>query len=290
MTKKTVFGVAVVAIAAFGIVAPASASCIPDKSASTYGQAGSKYWLPAGAQGTSSGIAWQLGAPGSYDSRGGAVPCPQDNTVWYFSAGGGNLNLHLGACGAGCPATGSSLAVLYQSSGLAGTDFLLDTAVEVPSDAVNFDFSVQGNHQMIPIPRPAVLSSSRAPGVVNLSVQIPSIAGGLYGPNAASAVTGFRILTKSSATDPGRDAASFDVAPAAIIANPGGTGATQAVVLNCTNPADQWLVTQIQFENGAVLSNAVSSATRVRCDPALANPGNYKIVPKKLAAPTRDAQ
>jgi hypothetical protein len=277
MTKKIVFGVMLVALVAVVAVPSASAACIPAKSATTFSTL-TAYWVPTDSTGSLVGQAWQLGSPGTYSSTG----CP---TFMTFDPGGVTLNLDLGSCGSGCPAALSTLATLAQHIRADGTsEFLLDTIVETPAATVNFDYATQGNHNMIPIPRPRVLSSARVATNVNLNVAVDSIAGGLYGPNAGSAVTGFRILTKSSAVDPGNDAANYDAVPAAVIANPGGTGASQPVVLNCTNPADQWIVTQIQFEGGTVLGGATSAATRVRCDPALANP-KYKIVPKKIGAP-----
>ena len=169
--------------------------------------------------------------------------------------------------------------MLALSKTATGTEFLLDTIVETPASSANFDYGTQGNHAMIPIPRPRVLSSARVASTLNLSVAADSIAGGLYGPNAANAVTGFRILTASAGADPGRDASAYTLA--ATIVSPGGGAATQPVALNCTNPQDQWLVTQIQFEGGAVLSSAVSGATRVHCDPTIANPKpKVKIAPK----------
>ena len=273
MTKKIVFGAAAIAVSALLMAPSASAACNPGKSATTF-SAVTAYWIPVQAGGTLVGQAWQLGAPASFSSAG----CPQ----FLSETGGGiSLALDLGACGTGCTAPLATLATLAQSQGPAGTSFLLDTIVETPASSVNFDYSTQGNHNMIPIPRPRVLSSARVATNLNLSVALDSIAGGLYGPNAASAVNGFRILTASSATDPGRDASAYSAVPAAVVSSPGGAATTQAVVLNCTNPQDQWLVTQIQFENGLVLSGAVSGATRVHCDPTIANPKpKVKIAPK----------
>jgi hypothetical protein len=283
MTKKFVFGAAALAVSALLMTPSASASCNPGKSATTFSTS-TAYWVPLEAGGTLTGAAWQLGAPGSFRSDGGAVVCSD----FLVETGGGlSLALDLGACGAGCPATGATLATLAQSSGPAGTSFLLATIVETPAATVNFDYATQGDHAMIAIPRPRVLSSAKNLGnplLVDLNVALDSIAGGLYGPNAASAITGFRILGASASSDPGRDASAYTLR--ASVPAGGGTAATQALQVDCSNPnSDQWLVTQISFENGAVLSGAVSGATRVNCNPALANPKNpkVKVAPKVRA-------
>jgi hypothetical protein len=130
-----------------------------------------------------------------------------------------------------------------------------------------------------------VVSSSRVGTLVNVSVQVPSIAGGLYGPNAASAVTGYNILSAPSATNPGRNAAAYSLRTA-VVAPGGTTGTSGTVPVDCTNVnADQWVVTQLTFEAGAVLSSSVSEPTRVNCNPALADP-KYKIIPKKTGPKT----
>jgi hypothetical protein len=282
MMKKIVLGVVVAAIAV-SMVPTASASCIPAKNASTYANGGQAYWhssIPGSDSSTLVGQTWQLGAPGTWNGAGGAVPCAD---FLYFLPGNPNinLNLNLGGCGAGCPATGSTLAILAQNRGPVGTEFLLATVTEKLTGDTFYDYAEQGDHNMVSLGRPRVASSSRTGTTVNLNVQIPALSGGLYGPNAASAVTGYRILSQSSATNPGRNAASFTTTLATVAAPGGAAVPSTPVTVDCSNIAnDQWIVAQLTFENGAVFSNAVSEATQVKCNPALADP-KYKIVPKK---------
>jgi hypothetical protein len=274
MNKKTVLGVAVVALAALVMVPSASASCIPAQNASTSDPAAGvyAYWHPASGNGVLVGQTWQLGAPGNW-STGNCVD------FLYFSGSDVNLNLNLGGCGNGCPAPLSTLAVLAQNKTAVGTDFLVATVVQTPTRNNFFDYSTQGDHAMVPMPRPRVTSSARAGSTVNLNVQVPAVSDGFYGPNAASAITGYNILSAASATNPGRDAAAYTLR-SSIPAAGGGAG-TGAVTVDCTNTAqDQWVVTQLVFEGGQVSSSAVSEATRVNCNPALADP-KYKIVPKR---------
>jgi hypothetical protein len=287
MTKKFVFGVAIVALV-FVVMAPAaSASCGVDKAASTYAS-GLAYWhSPVGDSGVLRGQSWQLGAPAVWNSSGGLNCNDIDQGggspgFLYHIAGTDKigLNLHMGTCGQGCPApnNANTVVVLATNKGATGTDFLVATINETQTN-INYDFSTLGDLTTIPLPRPKVLSSSRAGSNVNLSIGIDSIAGAFHGPNAAQAVTGYNVLSASSATDPGRSAAAYTLR--GTIAAPGGAAATVPVVVDCGNLAnDQWVTTQIVFEGGVVLSDSVGGATRIKCNPALADP-KYKIVPKK---------
>jgi len=280
MMKKIVLGVVVTAVA-IAVVPSASASCNPAQNANTYANGATAYWHTSivGADNAAIvGQTWQLGAPGTFSGSGGAVPCAD---FLYFSPGGINVNLNLGGCGAGCPATGSTLAILAQVRGSVGTEFLLATVTETLTGDTFFDYAAQGDHNMVEVSRPRVVSSSRAGTLVNAQVSIPAVSGGLYGPNAGSAITGYRIVSASSPTDPGRNAAAFTTTLATVVA-PGGTAAAATpVTVDCANIAnDQWIATQINFENGAVLSSAVSQPTQIKCNPSLADP-KYKIVPKK---------
>lgn len=285
MTKKTVFGVAAVALAALVMAPSASAACGGIRTASTYnsGTGQFTYWhSPSGdATGTIVGQTWQLGAPATW-STGNCT------NFLYFGAGGIGLNLDLGSCGNGCPslppAPLPTLVILAQKQDPTGvTDFLLATVLETPGGSVNFDYSTQGAHVMIPIPQPTVLSSSKAGSIVTLHVSLPSIAAGLFGPNAASAVSGYNVVSALSVNDPGRDAALYQ--PRATALSPGGTGASDTTVPIDCGPAtagqDAWVATQLQFENGTVLAGAVGKARRVHCLGALADPKEWKIVPKK---------
>ena len=286
MTKKIVFGVAAVALAAVVMAPAASAACGNVRSASTYNSAtrAYNYWhAPSGdATGTLIGQTWQLGNPGQFSTG----DCLNFNGgILYFGSGGIGLNLHMESCGAGCPSPLSTLAVLAQKRDPTGvTDFLLATVVETPG-VVNFDYSTQGNHQMIRMPQPTVLSSGPKVGnTLPVHISLPSVAAGLYGPNAGNAITGFQIVYKLAAASPGTDGSLYTPAPGGTIAAPGGTPVADALLqLDCTDPTntkDAWIATRLYLENGQVLSGAVSQPKRVHCVGSLAEP-KYRVVPRK---------
>src|SRR5262245_9372290 len=285
MTKKIILGL--VAVAVVGLVAaPASAACIPDKAAVTYG-AQPTYWHSANSNpGTMLGQSWQVGGPGIWNSGSGT---PLDcNNIDQGSGSPGfiyqipgtdkvGLNLHMGSCGTGCPANGATVAMAAYKSTAQGTEFLIASVAETPAAAFNFDYSQQGDHNLAPLPRPRVTSSSKAGTIVTLNIAADATLGGVYG--SASSVTGYRILSAQSATEPGRNAAAYTLR--GTIGGTGGAAGTGQVTVDCgASTADIWVVTALNLENGGVAGGAVSAPTRVNCNPNLADP-KFKIVPKK---------
>jgi len=260
----------------------ARAACNPNKTAATFDSGPTAYWFPATTMGTASFQAWQLGNPGVYNSAG----CP---STGLFVDGGPGWSLHfeLGSCGLGCttPNGDNTLALLVENrTAFGGAEFLLDTVAETPAAVNNYDFGLQGDHTMIPIPRPRIISSFRSGTSVFVNVQYNPITAGLFGPGAASAVDGYRMLGALSTTDPGRDPSAYTLL-ATIPAPGGGVSTVQQVAVNCSSFQDQWIVTQLSLENGAILSTSVSNPARIRCNPALADP-KPTIVPKKIGPPT----
>jgi hypothetical protein len=288
MLKKIVLGVAVLGLV-IGLAPSASAACAVLKVMSTYNSSTGQYvyWpTTVGNTGTLTGQSWQLGAYASWNDRQqGTSPACSGNL--YFAAGGTansiGLQLLMNACGAGCPTPGATVAYLAQNkSNVPGgpTDFLLITSAET-NNGLNWDLSLSGPHNLVPIPRPRVTSSSRAGNLVNLQVAMDPTSVGATGPGAANAITGYKVLARQAATDPGRSAAAYTQTLNTYTTSGGGSAAALPASVDCTNQAqDYWLVTQIIVEGGAVGSDAVSQATRVGCNPALADP-KFKIIDKK---------
>jgi hypothetical protein len=296
MTKKIVFGLAVVALATIVMAPSASAACAGPKTANTYSSSGTAYWhLPAGdLPGTLVGQAWQLGSPATFTSAHPTAPC---NSMLYFS---GDANINLGAdfstCGTGCPASGATLAVLATHTQPNGaSSLLLATVTEVTGTTSNFDFGGQGDKNLVRLPAPQIVNSGPRSGtLMPLTVSVPQFltdGNGLSGPGAASAITGYKVVAALSATEPSRDAAQFNaLVTGGTLAAPGGSAVSNASVqLDCGAAAgvDGWVALQVSFENGAILQSAVSKPTRVRCQGAMADP-KFKPVKKKPAVLGRD--
>ena len=290
MTKKFVFGAAVVVLAALAMAPAASASCGSVRTASTYnsGTRAYTYWhAPSGdATGTLVGSVWQAGAPAAFDPNSGVVPCTGSFAPLYFGSGGIGLNLHMESCGNGCPAPNSRVAVLAQKKDPTGVvDFLVATVDETTGGAVNFDYSTQGAHQLVRLLQPTVLASGPKVGnTLPVHISLSSVSSAFYGPNAASTLSGYRIVYKLAAASPGTDASQFILAPGGAISAPGGGAVGDTLLqLDCTDPTntkDAWIATQLSFEGGAIVSPAVSQPKRVHCVGSLAEP-KYRVVPRK---------
>jgi hypothetical protein len=294
MTKKIVFGVAVVAVAALVMAPSASASCPGSRTANTYSSSGTAYWhLPAGdvpnsGPGGLVGQAWQLGSPGTFNSMGGPIPCVG---ILYFSAGGVNLGANFGECGFGCPTQGATLAVAATHTQPNGaSSVLIATIAEVSGTTSNFDYATQGDHNLVRLPAPKINASGpRSGNLLPITVAVPQFltaGNGLYGPNAANAISGYKVVAALSTGEPTRDAAVYNATvTGGTLSAPGGAPvANTSVTLDCgsTPGVDGWVALQINFENGGVAQSAVSKPTRVHCQGALADPKYKPIRGKKV--------
>ena len=303
MTKKFVFGAAVVALAALVMAPAASAACGSVRTASTYnsGTAASQYWQSVagdgGNVGTLVGNVWQAGAPAAYNPNTGAVPCTGALDPLYFGnpATGIGLNLHMEQCGSGCPAPNSTLAVLAQQAinfaGGGPSSFLLATVVETPGGSVNFDYSNPSqSYTLARISKPnVVLASARVGNLIPTNITIPSHAAGLVGTSSSqSSFTGYKVVEALSVANPGNGAAAYPITLATIPASAGAPAGNTLIQVDCSGDTgtgkDAWIATQLSFENGAILSQVVSEPRRVHCAGALANP-KYSTVPKKISGP-----
>ena len=284
MTKKIFVGAAVLAMIV-ALAPSASAACIPDKSAYTYNFATgvSAYWFSPG-QGSIIGQYWQLGNFSGANSGGCLPGLPQQGL--YYSPSIPNaigLQASLGSCGVGCPANGSTLVYVAQNVLPDHTDFIVGSVAETPAGAVNFDYSALGNQNMIAMPRPRITSSSRDGTTVNFNVGVDATSAGAFGSAGANVISGYKVLSAQASSDPGRNATAYGNVVATFSVTGGAAAPAVAGSVNCTNTAqDQWLVTQVLFDNNTASSAQVSAATRVGCNPALANP-QFKIIDKKPA-------
>jgi len=274
MTKKIVLGAAI-ALVIVGIAStPASALCNPPKAVQTYNA------------GTGAYIFFNHGFPNAGTSligtfwsgtvnNTGTCNTAQPGMLYFGGEGQVGINLNLGdACVVGCPSGAMSIQITAANGGSSRT--LTTQTVETSTGSVNFDFSTKPAYVLGDYPRQHVTASSRVGTSVNVSVGVDA-ASGIAQDGTAAQITGYNILSASSPTDPGRDASAYTLRTN--IPAPGGIAATGATPVDCTNiNNDQWVVTQLVTVAGP--SNSVSPATRIKCNPALANP-KYNIVPKK---------
>lgn len=279
MTKKIVFAVAL-ALVIVGIAAPnASAACNPPKFASTYNAVTGAFvyfrtTLPT------------AGASVAGDMWSGVTNATGTCNPFYFGVAPGDIGLSISlgdACvpSGVCPA-GTLSVMATVTSGTDSQQFVATATTETPSGGVNFDFSTQtgplAGLGMVAAPQHVVTSSSRSGSNVNLSLSFPDISGGLRNGTAAQ-ITGYNVCSAQTAANPGHASGSFG--GCTFVAAPGGIATTASKVVDCTlTSPDRWVVTQVVTAAGP--SSRVSRATRVNCNPNLADP-KYKVVPKGKA-------
>jgi hypothetical protein len=278
MIKRIVFDSALV-LALLSLTAPsASAACNPPKSVSTYnGVTGAYVYFhttvpsPNGSYGLLGKI-WD-------DDGDHTGTCNEFGTFLYFGAAPGNIgvNMSLGdACVPGCPTRTLSLQITASNTANQ-TQTIVTKVVETPAGANNFDFSSQApaDLELGSYPRPRVISSSRVGSTVNLSVSLDGSAS-LYRNGTGTDITGFNLVSASSLGDPGPRASLY--ALRSFVPTPGGAPGTGLATVDCSNFVnDQWIAAQLVSATGGP-SNAVGPRTRVKCNPALANP---HVAPKK---------
>jgi hypothetical protein len=275
-------------VAAAGFViataTPASANCSPNKTASTF-TVGLAYWASPGPinQASLTGQFWQLGnRAGGNEGLCLTSGCGGAGGWLYFYGGDPNklsVSAIMGSAEvAGCPTGTLITTAQVNSADGKETYFIPDTVVEVSGPAVDFAYGNQGDHSLAAIPRPRVLSQSRLAGQVTLHINIPSAAAGTYGPSAAAAITGYRLVSGNGvgAADSGREAAGYTT-----LQSFSGPQADVTQVIDCTGivaPAEKFVGLQILFADGQV--SRVGGTYRVGCDPAIATP-KAPIAPKK---------
>jgi len=272
MTKKIVFGVALALVIAVIAAPTASAACNPPKALSTYnaGSGAFIFWTTSLNAVSAIGKVWNA----TTDFTGN---CNDGNqTFLYFNSPneiGMNLSLGEGCVpGTSCP-SGTVNVTITATDANGNQEFLSSQTVENPPGSFYF---ATLPHAMVPAAKTTVLGSSRNANLRSLQVTIPAVGAGAFEGTAAS-ITGYNVRSAQQATDPGRFASGFPSLDAFIPAA-GGAAASATVNVDCTNPAPRWVVTQLVDSSGG--NTAVSKATKVNCDPLMADP-KYKIVPKK---------
>ena len=246
---------------------PAAASCIPDRTASNYNPLTEVFaaWNPpAGYRTDTAGLAgsfWQLGNyaganQGTYSAAGGWL---------YFYAGGIVMGAHLSDPGViSCPANGSRLATVAEdiSTDGASAAFVVGTTDETPSGAVNWDYSVYGNRNLVPIPPAQVSNVTRGPTILTVDVTVASAAAAAFGASGAAVISGYRVVDAPGFSTPGRLASGYTT----IRTIPGSAGGSvTGVSLDCSNPStSHFLAVQIAFD-GVVGTRYVGPVTELRC-------------------------
>jgi hypothetical protein len=279
MTKKIVFVVAL-ALVIVGIAAPsASAACNPPKFTGTYNSltGGFAYWHTTIVGGSLTARMWSGAIDYTGSCNGGASEL--SGSPLYFGLDPQNVGLHMSlgdGCVPGCPGGSLSVKASVTSSDGSSQEFVASAAPETPGGGLNFDFSNNG-HNMVSTPRPRVGTNS---GRVGPTVVVSTLAEPLggYFDGTDTQVLSCNFRQASAPSDPGRNASAYPTLLSTTSAS-GGSCASANLTVDCSNVAqDAWVV--IQTVTAAGPDATVGPATRVKCNPALAQP-KIKVNPKK---------
>lgn len=280
MKLLTVLGVLAFALL---VAMPASANCIPGKVFASIDPANALYvyvQMNGGDNDSVTARFWQdgnrsAGNEGSYDDARWLLPFGGPGR-YYISGDLGDADA------AGCITGRMNLLLQNNNGGV--VDFMFATAAE-GTGAAAYDFARIGSPELssAPLPRPRVLSSSRAGSTVNLNVVVDAATGGTHGDNAAADVS-YRVMQTTGTADPGRGAAAYTVLGTVT------PGSPAPFTVDCTNTAtDRWIATQLVIDGGQQVGDLVSAPVRINCNPALADPDKgFKVIDRKGAkSPTR---
>jgi hypothetical protein len=257
---KTVVGL-VLALVLVAISTPsASAACNPPKSISTYNGATGQYtyWQSTLAAQNFGGTLFNKFWNGGVDYTGscqfvdfGAAP---GDIGMYGSFGDFCLP------GPSCPSDWITVEVTVVSGGR--QQILVTKAPETHGGFLSFDFS-NSPHSLCDVPCP-VLTNLTANGTErSFTLSVGSVTACAY-DGSATDLSGWNIVSKASARDPGISAGPYSVRT--FLPAPGGGAASGTATVDCSNPAlAQWVSTQLMTTAGG--SPTVCPAIRVGCEP-----------------------
>lgn len=302
MNRKFSIALAIVGIAVLGAaITDANAQCANAKDFKTaFGEGGDSFIVfPADADITIGGPNlkgrfWQAGARTLHNE---GTTCPESS---YFIPADVAPAGKLGIFGAlngdywgttcinlGCPTGSMILLVQTRSTDGLKSYFAVGKATET---AGGFDFSTAdpgADWTVLESPRPRVQTSGRNSGIVNVSLHFdaPSVhAHGTTPTDENSTITGYQIFRVTSNTDPGRAPGAWG--PVVETLNTGAGGADTTMNVDCSGiTTDVFIGTRVIFDNGQFLSDDISQATKIECDPNVAEPRFKQIEKKRPTSP-----
>jgi hypothetical protein len=247
------------------------ANCFPAVEFSQIATGNYHYVLfPAGSPATAESIVGRFWQPGQYtgtnqgscDETFWLTRCGEDCTiqstgpVFYINGTLGGMS-----CDSGCP-DGEMIVMLEERGGL----FLIARVNETPGPM--FDFSRLGTDLVpVPIPKPRVVSS--APGVI-LGLEFDDPAAGfrgLPGVPATTTITAIHVLIWRGVGTPPLGRQGWT-----LLSRLPYTGGTTSGTVNIGDPcppngANVHVAAALELENGAVLTDYISSRTITGCIP-----------------------
>jgi len=303
MNRKLLIAIGIVGLVALGAAATdANAVCDGKGFQTAFSSTGNSIYLqfPPDADTTIGGPNlvgrfWQTGSRALHNE---GTTCPE--VTYLVDLGGGSLAvfgnmggdiLGTGPClNNGCPV--GSMTLVLQTKSLDGTKSYFAIG-QTSKNADGFDFAKSGGgtFMVAEAPRAKVTTSGRVGGTVNLNVHFDSPSVYAFGGEVAptSVLSGYQVFQVVSNTDPGRAPAAWGAPVQTVPA--GSTGADIPLAINCSDTGnDVWIGTRAVFDNAQYASDDISGATRVECDPTLADPRFKNIDKRKGKGPLAPKQ
>ena len=303
MNRKFSIALAVVGVLVLGAAATdANAQCNPAKIFNTaFGAGGDSYIVfPADADTTIGGpnLRGRFWEPGNRTLRNEGSACPEatymvtdppppPHSVGIFGQMGGDV-LGTGPCvNLGCPVGSMVFLLQTRSTDGARSYFAIGRVDEV---AGQFDFSTvePGQNWVVgDIPRARVTQSSRAGGNVNVNLHLDAPSLYSHAPTGVadeSVITAWQVFRVNSNTDPGRNPAAWG-APIQTVTTGANGADVNGLVVDCSAvTTDVFFGVRAVF-TGEFPADDVSQATRVECDPNVAQPRFNQIEKKRPTSP-----
>jgi len=300
MNRKLLIAIGIVGLVALGAAATdANAVCDGKGFQTAFGASNTYLTFPPDADMTVGGpnLKGRFWQTGNRANGNEGTLCPE--ITYMLDMGGGNLAifgnmggdvLGTGPCvNAGCPV--GSMTILVQTKSTDGTKSYFAMG-QISEDAAGFDFGrlPGGNWIVAEAPRAKVTTSGRTGTNVNLNVHFDAPSVFVHSEVAPTNIlTGYQVFRVNSNTDPGRAPAAWG-APIQTVAA-GSTGADIPLVIDCSAVAtDVFIGTRAVFDNAQFSSDDISGATRVECDPTLADPRFKNIDKRKGKGPLAPKQ
>ena len=305
MNRKFSIALAVVGVLVLGAVATdANAACNPSQPFSTVFGPGDEFsWIAFPADADTQiggpnlrGRFWQAGNRTAANETG----CP-DAAYMYNGPNPGEIGVfgELGAgfdplptCdNAGCPTDGSSLILLVQTRSTDGARsyFAVGKVAQVNG---RFDFwSIEPNVNwaVLGSPRARVTTSSRQPPNVTVNIHLDAPTTYAHSPAGVpkeGIITGYQVFRATGNADPGRNPATGGWTLVQTITTSATGADLNGLVIDCSNTAsDVFLGTRAIFDGGQFTQDDISEATRIECNPGVAEPRFKQIEKKRPTSP-----
>lgn len=289
--RKSFLVLGIVSAVALAVVAAplAEATCAPAKRFSQWDASSATYAYTNFQQPQTNaaiiGALWQTGARSAANEGSGCEDTSWLNPYagqWYINGFLNGLDPQGDLCQpTGCPSGDMTIVVEAPRSG-GGAEF---GVTRVGETSFGFNYSTAGTLNTADIPRPNVSSSGRSGTNVNINFTLPGRDSAYAGAAPVNqAISSYRIVRFRGNADPGRGSGQWSLLQSFPYNSAGVSG---SLTIDCADTTqDEFIATQVSYDNGQYLGALVSQSVRIECDPNLANPDrDFKLIDRPTTGP-----